>query len=69
MNKEIAEIFLGKEVVIYPSDSDRKQGIVKAVSDGGVVFEITRYTGRNDYYVVGKNQFISFASNLSFREV
>lgn len=68
MNKQIAELFQGKEVVIFPGDTERKQGIVHTVSDSGVVFEITRYRGRNDTWVEGKLHFVSFG-NLTFREV
>lgn len=56
--------FLNKEVRIYPGDSSMKFGIVREVTDNGVVFEITK--SESSAYKVGSLQFISYNANLSF---
>lgn len=67
MDKRTAELFLGKEVQIYPGDTDSKFGVVESVDDGGVTFRITRSMSRD--YVVGKLHFIAYSARLSMREV
>ena len=70
MNYDSASMFLGSEVQIYPGDSDKKFGIVKAVDDHGVTFKITNVQGNaSKSYKVGTLHFISYASRLSMREV
>ena len=61
--------FLGKNVRIYPGDSYKKTGIVRDVTERGVLFEITSYSGKDDQYVVGKLHFISLTGPLDFREI
>jgi len=56
--------YLNKEVQIYPGDTYYKYGIVRDISDAGVVFEITR-TNASDFDV-GSLRFIAFSSNLTF---
>ena len=63
------EHLIGKEVQIYPGDSNKKRGIVLEVYPHGVLFEITYYSSVDGQYVVGKQHYISFAANLSFREI
>lgn len=67
MDKQIAEAFVGKEVKIYPGDSESKFGIVKAVNEHGVMFEITQ-GDRSGQYQVGKLHYIAFSARLNFRE-
>ena len=64
----MAELFLGKEVQLFPGDSDRNYGEVKAVDDNGVVFMITKAVPGTGY-TVGKLHFISFSARLSMKEV
>lgn len=59
--------FLGKEVQIYPGDTNKKKGIVRDINTAGVVFEITMTEASN--YTVGKLHFISWAANLTFKLV
>lgn len=63
------EEFIGKEVIIYPGDTQKKQGIVKSVSFNGVTFMITKYDKNDGQYVVGKLTFISYSARLTFREI
>lgn len=63
------EEFIGKEVIIYPGDTHKKQGIVKSVSFAGVTFMITKYDKDDGQYVVGKLTFISYSARLTFREI
>ena len=60
---------IGKEVVIYPGDTYLKMGIIKEISDYGVLFEITAAPKYSDKYVIGTLHFISFSAKLDFREV
>jgi hypothetical protein len=67
ISKYMDDEFLGKEVQIYPGDTNKKKGIVRDINQAGVVFEITMSEARN--YTVGKLHFISWAANLSFKLV
>lgn len=62
MKKSIAQIFLNKEVWIYPGDTISKRGIVKEVDDLGVLIEITFDNSANyqhhSGYVVGKTRYM-----------
>jgi hypothetical protein len=59
------ETYLNKEVQIYPGDTYSKFGIVKDISENGVVFEITR--SDTPYYRVGDIVFIAYSNNLTFK--
>jgi len=59
---------IGKEVQIYPNDTHKKFGTVLEITDGGVLFLITR-SEIGSKFTVGKKRFIAFSSNLSFEEV
>lgn len=61
------EKFLNKEVQIYPGDSYSKYGIVRDISEGGVVFEITKSLS-NDY-TPGALVFIAWSARLMFELV
>lgn len=56
--------FLNKEVRIYPSDTNWKFGIVREVTENGVVFEITK--SECPGFKVGSLQFISYSAKLDF---
>lgn len=60
---------IGKTVLIYPGDSDRKEGKIIDIDDNGILFVITKYSGKNDQYIVGKRRYISFSARLSFQEL
>lgn len=55
---KMREMFLNKEVKIYPGDTYRKNGVVVNISKAGVIFHIT--FSKTDGYEVGKLRFISF---------
>ena len=55
---------IGKEVIIYPGDTYKKRGIVKEVSDHGILFKITFSKCPN--YKVDSLHFIGIGSQLSF---
>jgi hypothetical protein len=55
---------IGKSVIIYPSDSKKKQGIIRETHAQGIMFEITKSEDIN--YKAGKLHFISYSANLSF---
>lgn len=64
------EHLIGKEVQIYPGDGNKKRGIIVEIIPGaGILFDITYYSSGDGQYVVGKQYFISFSANLSFREI
>jgi len=65
--EKVLKSLIGKEVQIYPGDSDSKFGIVTSVGPEGVLFKITKSNCNN--YVVGKQHFISYSSRLSFSEI
>ena len=58
---------LNKKVVIYPGDTQQKEGIIKDIIESGVLFLITKGDGKN--FVEGKKHFIAFSANLTFREI
>jgi hypothetical protein len=62
--KELSKVsdFIGKEVIIYPGDTNKKMGIVLDITDAGVMFKITKGLE----YGVGDIVFISFSARLSF---
>lgn len=60
--------YVGKEIQLYPGDSDAKFGIIKKVDKLGWTIEITK---SNDptLYKTGTTHFISHAKKFSFRFV
>tara|TARA_B100000427_G_scaffold271758_1_gene238845 strand:+ start:58 stop:276 length:219 start_codon:yes stop_codon:yes gene_type:complete len=60
---------IGKEVFIYPEHRCKKKGIVKDITDAGVLFLITESHKYSTTYIVGALHFISFSDKLTFREV
>ena len=67
ISKYMDDEFLGKEVQIYPRDTNKKKGIVRDINQAGVVFEITMSEASN--YTVGKLHFISWSACLTFKLV
>lgn len=65
----MANMFLGKEVKIFPGDTIEKHGIVRDINQIGVVFEITKIQVGSCMpgpgYKVGDLVFIG-ASKLTF---
>lgn len=53
------EMFLGKEVNIFPGDTNRKFGIVLDINPAGVVFEITGRSEPQPNYFKGQIVFIA----------
>jgi hypothetical protein len=67
LNKEFGmriNDLVGKEVQIYPGDSESKFGIIQDMNDQGVLFLITKSKSHN--YPVGSFRFISYSASLSF---
>jgi len=55
MNKNVAEYFKDKEVVVFPGDTVKKRAIVKEVDDTGVLLEVTWVSSSQDNtWIVGK---------------
>lgn len=63
------EHLIGKEVQIYPGDTNKKRGIILEIHEHGILFETTYYSGTDGQWVVGKQHYISFAARLTFREI
>jgi len=55
---------IGKEVQIYPGDTYYKCGIIKEITESGVLFLIT--STNSNSYKEGKLHFISFSARLTF---
>tara|TARA_R110000868_G_scaffold290470_1_gene550669 strand:- start:1351 stop:1557 length:207 start_codon:yes stop_codon:yes gene_type:complete len=60
---------VGKEVQIYPGDSDKKKGILLEVSEHGFLFKITFYSGSGKNYEVGKLHFIGKSNPMTLKEL
>jgi hypothetical protein len=56
--------YLGKTVQLYPTDSAPKFGIITDLDDLGFTIKITE--SRCKYYIVGKEYFFTYSTNLSF---
>lgn len=52
-------VFLNKEVMIYPGDTDSKYGIVKEINAAGIIFEITERTSKRSDLRAGQIVFIA----------
>ena len=59
-----SENYVGKNIRLYPSDTDAKYGIIQNVDDLGWTIKITDSKSRN--YVVGKEYFISHSKSFIF---
>tara|TARA_R110000796_G_scaffold181217_1_gene297726 strand:+ start:358 stop:558 length:201 start_codon:yes stop_codon:yes gene_type:complete len=59
---------IGKNVQIYPSDTYSKEGIIKEITDMGILFEITKGT-EDGSFKAGKLHFISYSARLTFQEI
>tara|TARA_B100001939_G_C16750990_1_gene533965 strand:+ start:516 stop:761 length:246 start_codon:yes stop_codon:yes gene_type:complete len=71
--------FIGKRVKIYPSDNEKKFGIVKEINEKGITFLITQVGSETqtpediseqdyEHYLVGSLHFASWQSGITFRE-
>jgi hypothetical protein len=67
-NTKAINMFLDKEVQIFPGDTYKKRGIVKAIDDAGVTILITYYNGSDNRFEVGKLQYYSHADVLTLKE-
>ena len=67
--KNSLQSLVGKEVQIYPGDSNKKRGVLLEASAQGFLFKITYYSGNDKEYEVGKLHFISISKSLSFKEI
>jgi len=56
---------IGKEVQIFPGDTREKFGKIVEITDGGILFKITRSGSPN--YIVGKLRFIAYSAKLTFQ--
>jgi hypothetical protein len=56
---------LGKEVKLYPGDTDKQKGILKEANAHGFLFEITE-SSNTSRFKPGELHFISKGSPLSF---
>ena len=68
MQEQYKKELIGKEVKIYPGDSNKKRGIILDIDDKGVLFQITYYSNNDGQYQVGKKHYISFEARLTFAE-
>ena len=66
LNK-LKEVYLGKEVQLYPNDTVSKYGIIEDINDKGIIIKITEVGRINDAYKVNDICFISFTNNLIFK--
>lgn len=63
---KLQELFLDKEVLLFPSDTYWKYAIVRDISDHGIVFEITD-AHRSAGHYAGQIVFYGFGSPLTFK--
>ena len=68
MSDTLLKDMIGKEVFIYPDQRYKKKGIIKDITNAGVLFLITECHEYSTTYIVGALHFISFSDKLSFRE-
>ena len=69
MNYSAAQLFLNKNVIVYPGDTYKKTAKVIAVDDNGVTFEVISYNGSDDAWKPGKLKFIAYSARLSMSEI
>jgi|688.fasta_scaffold915386_1 hypothetical protein len=67
--KNSLQVLVGKEVQIYPGDSNKKRGILLEISEQGYLFKITYYSGTDRNYEVGKLHFIGKNNNIIIKEI
>lgn len=68
MNLEkMKEIYLCKEVQLYPNDNISKYGIIEDINSHGIIIKITEVDMPSVSYKVGDVTFISFMNNLTFK--
>ena len=66
LNK-LKEVYLGKEVHLYPNDSISKYGIIEDINDKGIIIKITEVGSQHTSHKVDDIYFISFSNNLTFK--
>ncbi len=64
---KMREIYLGKEVQLYPNDSVAKYGIIEDINPHGIVIKITEVDIPLATYKVGSVIFLSFTDKLIFK--
>ena len=69
MNYSAAQLFLNKNVMVYPGDTYKKTAKVIAVDENGVTFEVISYNGSDDAWKVGKLKFIAYSARLTMSEI
>ena len=69
MNYSAAQLFLNKNVMVYPGDTYKKTAKVIAVDENGVTFEVISYNGSDDAWKPGKLKFIAYSARLSMSEI
>lgn len=62
-----AENYIGKNIRLYPNDTDEKYGVIKNVDDLGWIIKITKSHAPS--YKVGQEYFLSHSKALSFEFV
>ena len=64
------DMFVGKEIQLYPGDTHYKYGIIEGVNDLGWIIKITRSQNvSNNYFKEGATFFISHSTNFTFKFV
>lgn len=61
------EIYIGKEIQLYPGDTYKKYGIIENVDDLGWIIKITDTEDCNSRYKIGDRIFISNSEAFFFR--
>ena len=69
MNYSAAQLFLNKNVIVYPGDTYKKTAKVIAVDENGVTFEVISYNGNDDVWKPGKLRFIAYSARLTMSEI
>ena len=64
---QMSQMFLNKQVQLYPGDTNSKFAIVKEINDAGVVFQITKSDCSD--YTKDCMYFIAFSARLKFKLV
>ena len=65
--EKMQEIYLGKEVQLYPNDTISKYGIIEDINSHGIIIKITEVDMPGTAYKVGDITFISFMNSLTFK--
>lgn len=55
---------VGKEIQLYPGDTDSKFGIIEDWNEHGMLIKITK--SDSECHIVGKSHYISHSSKITF---